>query len=144
VTSTNCSVLSGNLISPYSALRQAAAEVSGAHIRRSPLPPPGSGAAGMSVPSRRANLARSACPIHRHAQSVAASTGTPARKTGIRAIPVTSPASTTVKVTSPTPNPAIRWTKASQVRAEKSAPSTDTGPPRRLSVATGAPLPATS
>ena len=42
---------------PVQAVRQAAAELSGAHSRRSPLRSlPGSGAAGMSVPSRTANL----------------------------------------------------------------------------------------
>ena len=61
-----------------------------------------------------------------------ASIGMPARKTGIRETEVTRQVNSTVKVTRPTPNPAIRWTKASQVLAETSARSTVTGPARRL------------
>src|SRR6266702_2579552 len=135
VTSTNCTKLSGNRISMYSTLRHAAADVNGAAIRRGQVRPPGSGAAGMSVPSSRANLARSAAASQMHSQNMPASTGTPARKTGSRAIPVTRPTSTTMNSAMPMNSPAIRWTMASQVRPDTTGRSSVAGPACRPPVA---------
>src|SRR5690348_1023117 len=100
----------------------------------------------MSRPSSRANLARSAPAIQMHSQNVPASTGRPARKNGSSAIPVARPVSSTVKVTTPTKNPDIRWMTASQVRPETTARSTAAGVGRRSSATTapGASRPATS
>ena len=95
----------------------------------------------MPVPSRTANLARSARASWPDSQTTATSTGMPTRKTGSSPIPTLIPVTTTVNETRPITSPASRWMTASQVRGDTSAPMADGRPPGEAGPVAGASAP---
>ena len=125
--------LIGSLSSAYTVGSQVERATKRRFIRRQPLGSSGTGAgAGMTTPSRTANLARSARAPRPAIQMTATSTGMPTRKRGISPIPRPMPITTTVNKTNPITSPASRWMTASQVRGDTRAPRTASGPPGEL------------
>jgi hypothetical protein len=74
------------------------------------------GQAGIRLPSRKPNLARSPAAAQSASRIVTPRIGSPASATGMSPIPRTKPVTMTIQTTRPMKNPARWWIIASQAR----------------------------